>query len=62
MESLVESVLAGNIPLSTYRASGVVDVSNNRSFHDALQKLHGHGVTGAPVFRDDAATVCDLLS
>ena len=58
----METVLAGIILLSTYRASGVVEVSNNRSFHDALQKLHDHGVRGAPVFRDDAATVCDLLS
>ena len=52
--------VVGIIPLSTYRASGVVEVSNNCSFHDALQKLHDHGVTGAPVFRDDAATVCEL--
>ena len=52
--------VVGIIPLSTYRASGVVEVSNNCSFHDSLQKLHGHGVTGAPVFRDDAATVCEL--
>ena len=56
----METVLAGIIPLSTYRASGVVEVSNNCSFHDSLQKLHGHGVTGAPVFRDDAATVSEL--
>ena len=44
--------VVGIIPLSTYRASGVVEVSNNCSFRDALQKLR-HGCACVPRRRCD---------